>query len=159
MRIAIDVRKLRDFGIGTYVNNLVRQLARLDRRTEYVLLTRPEDADEVAELGANFRTVLLRAPNYSVREQVAVPLSLSRTGATLFHAPHYVLPPLAPCRTIVTIHDCIPSGFRSTCRTASRTPTPGANAGPRRAARGRYSPSRRPRRKTSCTSSISPNRR
>jgi len=26
---------------------------------------------------------------------------------TLFHAPHYVLPPLVPCRSVVTIHDCI----------------------------------------------------
>jgi glycosyltransferase involved in cell wall biosynthesis len=25
----------------------------------------------------------------------------------LFHAPHYVLPPLTPCRSVVTIHDCI----------------------------------------------------
>ena len=107
VRIAIDIRKLHDFGIGTYVSNLVRQLARLDRHTEYVLLTRPEDVDHVAKLGANFRAVPLRAPNYSVREQVAVPLSLSRAGATLFHAPHYVLPPLTPCRAVVTIHDCI----------------------------------------------------
>jgi glycosyltransferase involved in cell wall biosynthesis len=25
----------------------------------------------------------------------------------LFHAPHYVLPPLVPCKSVVTIHDCI----------------------------------------------------
>jgi glycosyltransferase involved in cell wall biosynthesis len=25
----------------------------------------------------------------------------------LFHAPHYVLPPLTPCKAVVTIHDCI----------------------------------------------------
>ena len=31
MRIAIDARKLHDFGIGTYIRNLLRQLARLDR--------------------------------------------------------------------------------------------------------------------------------
>ncbi len=107
VRVAIDIRKLHDFGIGTYVSNLVRQLARLDRDTEYVLFARPEDAPEVEALGRNFRTVPLRAPNYSVREQFSLPLSLARSGATLFHAPHYVLPPLTPCRAIVTIHDCI----------------------------------------------------
>ena len=48
-----------------------------------------------------------RSPNYSVREQISVPLALRRAGAELFHAPHYVLPPLTPCRSIVTIHDCI----------------------------------------------------
>ena len=34
MRIAIDARKLHDFGIGTYVQNLVRHLARLDAETQ-----------------------------------------------------------------------------------------------------------------------------
>ena len=29
--IAIDARKLRDFGIGTYVRNLIRELAEIDR--------------------------------------------------------------------------------------------------------------------------------
>ena len=33
VKIAIDVRKWRDYGIGTYVRNLVRHLARLDRET------------------------------------------------------------------------------------------------------------------------------
>jgi glycosyltransferase involved in cell wall biosynthesis len=36
-----------------------------------------------------------------------VPLELRRERADLFHAPHYVLPALAPCRSVVTIHDCI----------------------------------------------------
>ena len=107
MRVAIDVRKLHDFGIGTYVRNLVRQLARIDHETDYVLLCRSRDAEFAAALGENFRTVTQNAPNYSAREQFMVPLSLGRAGATLFHAPHYVLPPLTPCRAIVTIHDCI----------------------------------------------------
>lgn len=107
MRVAIDVRKLHDFGIGTYVSNLVRQLARIDRETDYVLLCRRGDAGLAASLGENFRAVTQSAPNYSLREQLLVPLSLRRNGATLFHAPHYVLPPLTPCRALVTIHDCI----------------------------------------------------
>ena len=36
-----------------------------------------------------------------------MPLDLRRERADLFHAPHYVLPPLTPCRSVVTIHDCI----------------------------------------------------
>ena len=107
MRVAIDVRKLHDFGIGTYVRNLVGQLARIDHETDYVLLCRRDDEGLATTLGENFRTVAQGAPNYSVREQLMVPLSLGRSGATLFHAPHYVLPPLTPCRAIVTIHDCI----------------------------------------------------
>jgi glycosyltransferase involved in cell wall biosynthesis len=107
VRIGIDARKLHDFGIGTYIRNLLRQLARLDQQTEFVLLSRSGDREALAALGENFRPVVERAGNYSIAEQLAIPLALKREGVTLFHAPHYVLPPLVPCRSVVTIHDCI----------------------------------------------------
>jgi len=107
VRIGIDTRKLHDFGIGTYIRNLLRQLARLDTRSEFVLLCRPDDVDTLTATGPNFRPVALRAGNYTVSEQVALPVALKRAGVTLFHAPHYVLPPLVACRSVVTIHDCI----------------------------------------------------
>ena len=107
MRIAIDIRKLHDFGIGTYVRNLVHWLARLDQESEYVLFCRPEDCARVAQLGPNFRPLPNRSAQYSVAEQCTVPLDLARTRPDLFHTPHYVLPALTPCRSIVTIHDCI----------------------------------------------------
>ena len=107
MRIAIDARKLRDYGIGTYVRNLLRHLARIDRSTEYVLFTQPADVELGTELGDNFRTVVERAGAYSLREQLTIPMDLRRERIDLFHAPHYVLPPLTPCKSVVTIHDCI----------------------------------------------------
>ena len=107
MRIGIDARKLHDFGIGTYIRNLLRHLARLDRESEYVVLCRPEDRQTLAAVGPNFRTVAESAPNYSLAEQVRIPLALKRERVSLFHAPHYVLPPLVRCPSVVTIHDCI----------------------------------------------------
>ena len=107
MRIGIDVRRLHDFGIGTYIRNLLRHLSRMDGETEFVLLCRPPDQQALASVGANFRSVPETAPNYSVSERVRVPWALAREGVTLFHAPHYVLPPLVRCRSVVTIHDCI----------------------------------------------------
>jgi glycosyltransferase involved in cell wall biosynthesis len=107
VRIAIDARKLRDYGIGTYVRNLLRHLARLDRTTEYVVLCHDADRQMASHLGENFRPVLDSSPGYSVREQLTVPFDLQRAQVDLFHAPHYVLPPLTPCRSVVTIHDCI----------------------------------------------------
>ena len=106
MRVAIDIRKLRDYGIGTYLRNLLRQLARIDRDTEYVLLQRP-GGGPVEPPGPNFRGVSVSAGLYSVAEQLSIPFHLARVSPDLFHAPHYVLPPLAPCRAVVTIHDCI----------------------------------------------------
>ncbi len=55
VRIGIDARKLHDFGIGTYIRNLLRQLARLDHDTEFVLLCRPDDVAALGALGENFR--------------------------------------------------------------------------------------------------------
>ena len=107
MRIAIDARKLHDFGIGTYIRNLIRHLARLDDQTEYVLLCGREDCSLTDQLGENFRAVPENSPPYSVTEQLRIPLRLRRERIDLFHAPHYVLPPLTPCRSIVTIHDCV----------------------------------------------------
>ena len=107
MRVAIDARKLHDFGIGTYIRNLLRELARLDRETEYVLLCREGDLDIAKPLGPNFRTVLESSPNYSLREQIHVPWVLAKIGPDVYHAPHYVLPAAIGCRSVVTIHDCI----------------------------------------------------
>src|SRR5262245_40680918 len=112
MRVAIDARKLHDFGIGTYIRNLLRHLARLDAESEYVLLCREPDLRIAAELGPNFRTVLEPSPNYSIREQLHVPWVLMREKPDVFHSPHYVLPPAIRCRSVVTIHDTIHLTFR-----------------------------------------------
>ena len=107
MRIGIDARKLHDFGIGTYIRNLLRQLARLDGDTEFVLFCRSDDRAALAAVGENFRPVPETSGNYSIAEQFMIPWALRREGVTLFHAPHYVLPPLVRCKSVVTIHDCI----------------------------------------------------
>jgi glycosyltransferase involved in cell wall biosynthesis len=107
MRIAIDARKLRDFGIGTYIRNILIELSRLDRQTEYVVLCRPDDVETGDVLGRNFRMVPEPAPTYSVAEQFRIPLSLARERVNMVHEPHYVLPPLVRCPSVVTIHDCI----------------------------------------------------
>jgi len=107
LRIAIDARKIHDFGIGTYIRNLLRHLARLDSATEYVLLCQDRDCPIAPALGSNFRAVPDNSPPYSLREQLSLPWTLRRERADLFHAPHYVLPPLSGRAAVVTIHDCI----------------------------------------------------
>ena len=107
MRIGIDARKLHDFGIGTYIQNLLRELAKIDRQNEYVLFTRPRDVSVAASLGENFRAVPNRSAHYSIGEQISIPLAVKREHLDLFHAAHYVLPALTPSKTVVTIHDCI----------------------------------------------------
>ncbi|MCM3880592.1 MAG: glycosyltransferase family 4 protein [Vicinamibacterales bacterium] len=107
MRIGIDARKLHDFGIGTYIRNLLRELAHIDQTTEYVLFCKPGDTEVAAGLGANFRAVPEHSGHYSIAEQITLPLAVRRERLDLFHAPHYVLPALISSRSVVTIHDCI----------------------------------------------------
>ena len=117
-RIGIDARKVRDFGIGVYVSNLIRGLARIEAEqeaaadvdaapNEYVLFVRPEDRDFAADLPANFRCVVERSPVYSLREIGMMTWRISRSRLDLYHATHYVLPAFVPCPTVVTIHDII----------------------------------------------------
>ena len=106
-RIAIDARKWRDYGIGTYVRNLVRHLARIDNATTYFILCEPPEEAEIRVLGENFVPIVESARGYSIEEQLTIPRHLRKLGAELFHSPHYVLPLRCPAPSVVTIHDCI----------------------------------------------------
>jgi glycosyltransferase involved in cell wall biosynthesis len=107
MRIGFDARKLHDFGIGTYIQNLLRQLARIDQEWEYVLFCRSADRSWLEALGPNFRPVVVKAAPYSLSEQLALPWRVWRERVDVYHSPHYVLPPLVTAPAVVTIHDCI----------------------------------------------------
>ena len=56
LHIVIDVRRIRDFGIGTYIRNLTHALSRL-RSRESLHSDRPSrrTSREFAGLGPNFR--------------------------------------------------------------------------------------------------------
>jgi glycosyltransferase involved in cell wall biosynthesis len=107
MRIAIDVRKINDFGIGTYLRNLIRHLPNLDTDNEYHLLCYRRDEELLRSLSTSFELAFVKAQNYSLSEHITIPLRLRKIRANLYHAPHYVLPYNTPCRSVVTIHDVI----------------------------------------------------
>ena len=107
MKIAIDARKWRDYGIGTYVRNVVRHLAIVDRETTYFLFCHRTDETTLRDLAENFVPVVDDSAGYSFQEHVSIPLKLRRLGANLLHSPHYVLPLLCRVPAVVTIHDCI----------------------------------------------------
>lgn len=103
--IAIDARKLGDFGIGTYIENLLQALAALDAESRYVLFVSPEV--QPLDLPEHFVAVTEASGLYSIKELFALSWRLHRVRPDLFHATHYVLPLHLPCPTVVTIHDII----------------------------------------------------
>ena len=58
LRIALDTRRVADFGIGTYIRNLVRALARVDDRNQYQLITTERPVPEFSDLPPNFETAI-----------------------------------------------------------------------------------------------------
>jgi len=38
VKIAIDIRRIGDFGVGTYIRNVLRALGRLDQENTYILI-------------------------------------------------------------------------------------------------------------------------
>jgi glycosyltransferase involved in cell wall biosynthesis len=105
--IAVDARKLADFGIGTYLRGLLGALGRLDTESRYQLLAPGEARELLPSLPPNFTWIEESSPGYSLREQWSIGRHLARHRPDLFHSPHYVLPMRTPARVVVTIHDLI----------------------------------------------------
>jgi glycosyltransferase involved in cell wall biosynthesis len=105
LRIAIDVRRIRDFGIGTYIRNLVRGLARLDRENHYVLVFLRADEGELAGLPENFSKVIYDRPDTDPLNHITFYFFLRRFSPDLVHIPLNAVPLLMPRPYVVTIHD------------------------------------------------------
>ncbi|MCL5286751.1 MAG: glycosyltransferase, partial [Acidobacteria bacterium] len=105
MRIAIDIRRAGDFGIGTYIRNVVNHLAQQDRATEYLLIGQPKHLDEMDKLPENF-SLLPNVPALgSAADRLRLPLTLRRHGVDLLHLPWFQPLVMLPCPVVVTLHD------------------------------------------------------
>ncbi len=105
LRIAIDARHIRGFGVGTYIRNLVRALARIDAENRYILAARRADLHELPQLPANFETVIYDRPDTDPADHLLFPLFLRKLSADLFHIPLSAVPLLMPRPYVVTLHD------------------------------------------------------
>jgi len=103
--IVIDVRRLGDFGIGTYIRNLVQALARHDKESRYTLVTFNKGPEELAELGPNFHTAEYPRPDTDVIQNAAFPFFLRRLHPDLVHIPLNSVPYWLQRPYVVTIHD------------------------------------------------------
>ena len=110
LRIALDTRRVADFGIGTYIRNLVRALARVDDCNRYVLITTGQPVPEFFDLPPNFETAFFpgaknKGATPSSLAQIRYGLFLRKLEADLFHIPLNAVPLLMPKPYLVTIHD------------------------------------------------------
>src|SRR5258708_19969183 len=96
LRIVIDVRHIKDFGIGTYIRNLLRALGEIDTSNHYFLTTHEESRQEFAHLPANFETVLYPRSDSSRVDHLAYPMFLNKMAPNLTHMPLSLIPLLIP---------------------------------------------------------------
>jgi glycosyltransferase involved in cell wall biosynthesis len=113
VKIAIDIRRIGDFGVGTYIRNVLRALGRLDQETTYVLIGPPEKFRDIDPLPRNFEGVALTAPEASFAGFLGFRRILRHEHCQLVHIPHLSwLPQSLPCPCVITVHDVLEHMYR-----------------------------------------------
>jgi len=108
MKIGIDARLYgtQHTGIGRYTKNLILNLARVDKKNQYIIFGGQEAKQDIAKF-KNFKWVKLTTKPYTFAEQTINPIIFSRHKLDLLHVPHFNAPLLYSGKLIITIHDLI----------------------------------------------------
>ncbi len=113
VRIAIDIRRINEFGVGTYTRNIIRALAQLDNANEYFLLGPTEKVSEIGKLPKNFQAVAL-SRSETLRGELQCRAVVKRLNCHLTHIPHlFWFPRGLPCPYVVTAHDLLDHMYRA----------------------------------------------
>jgi glycosyltransferase involved in cell wall biosynthesis len=108
LKVAIDIRRITEFGVGTYTRNVVRALSRLDHANQYFLIGSPQKVAEIGPLPASFQTVALMDDGSSAKGYLEFRAILKRLQCDLVHIPHlYWMPRTLPCPYVMTVHDLL----------------------------------------------------
>jgi glycosyltransferase involved in cell wall biosynthesis len=105
MKIAFDLRRIGNPGIGRYMKCLAESVTAQAPEHEYLLIL-PPDGEHLV-YAPNARKLCTGLKYYSVREQFELPQILRRHKVDLLHSPHFLLPLVRPCPAVATIHDVI----------------------------------------------------
>ena len=108
------------FGLGRYVQQLVKHLQAIDTKNQYILFLKADNWKEVEE-SENFKKVLTDIPWYSWQEQTKLKKIIKKENVDLMHFPHWNVPLSYHDPFVVTIHDLIMYHFpRPQATTRSR---------------------------------------
>ena len=105
LKIVIDARHVRDFGIGTYIRNLILALAKADQENQYQVVVSEAQARHFGVLPPHFQIAAYNAEDTRRGEEIAFPLYLRRFAASVYHIPLNRVPFFMPKPYVVTVHD------------------------------------------------------
>ncbi|TSC93474.1 MAG: group 1 glycosyl transferase [Candidatus Berkelbacteria bacterium Licking1014_7] len=96
MKIGIDIQTTlgQKTGFGFYVENLVAELKKIDRKNEYVYFAPKKESD-------------LSMPGRFYWDQFSISYRARQAKVDIFHQPSFSLPLLFPGKVIATVHDLI----------------------------------------------------
>lgn len=111
MKIAIEARPLKwscGTGIGNYTNSLICELNEIDRKNDYTFLCPDGQPEKYLRFSRDYTFYSL--PKDDRREEIEIPIWLSKEKADLFHLTQngFRIPTQCSCKLVVTIHDLIP---------------------------------------------------
>jgi len=108
VKIAIDIRRMTEFGVGTYIRNVVRTLGRVDHENPYFLIGTPEKSEEIGPLPPNFKTIPLLSPERTWQGYREFRHALKKLDCDLVHIPNlFSVPRALPCPYVMTVHDML----------------------------------------------------
>ncbi len=97
-----------EFGVGTYIRNVVRTLARLDRDSKYFLIGSPAKVAEFGPLPSNFHAVALGRGDDTLKGNLDFRAIVKRLGCNVVHIPHlFWIPRGLSCPYVLTVHDLL----------------------------------------------------
>jgi glycosyltransferase involved in cell wall biosynthesis len=97
-----------EFGIGTYIRNVVRNLGRLDHENSYFLIGSPARAQSIDSLPPNFRSITLTPAERTFDGYRAFRTTVRRLDCDLVHVPNlFSVPRALPCPYVMTVHDML----------------------------------------------------
>jgi len=103
-----------EFGIGTYIRNVVRTLVRLDRESKYFLIGSLAKVAECGPLPPNFHALALEGGDNSVKGNLDFRAIVRRLHCDVVHIPHlFWIPRGLPCPYVLTVHDVLDHMYAS----------------------------------------------
>lgn len=97
MKIAVDARMIKMSGIGTYIQNLMKNGC-------YNIAI--GNKEEIKEFDKNIDIIEFNSPIYGIKEQLKFPYKeLRKEKPDVLHVPHYNVPIFYRGKMVVTVHD------------------------------------------------------
>lgn len=110
MKIGLDATAipLKRMGAGVYTFQLIQALAKIDLTNKYYIFAQQEHINQLKINQPNFHFITVNASSRPLRllwEQTLLPLQISQHRIDVLHSPHYTMPGIKACKSVVTFHD------------------------------------------------------